>query len=86
MGSSKANVSSRATPLAAVTDWKPEFWSVIDDWRSESEGVVISADVDGLLSCALLARETPVNVIGVYTTTHLLLLDGATRDDARRAL
>lgn len=86
MESRNASASLRATPPATVSDWKPDFWSVIDGWRSESEGVVISADVDGLLSCALLARETPVNVIGVYTTTHLLLLDGATREDARRAL
>lgn len=51
-----------------------------------SENVVLSADVDGLLSCALLATKFPTNVLGVYTTTHLVLLDGATSKDAADAL
>jgi DNA-directed RNA polymerase subunit F len=74
-------------PTSAVNaDWRPEFRSVINGWRAESDGGVISADVDGLLSCALLAKEGPVNVVGIYTTTHLLSLDKATREHVRNAL
>lgn len=66
--------------------WRDQFLAVIEDWRADGAGVVISADVDGLMSCALLALVAPVHVIGVYTTRRLILLDGATPMDAARAL
>lgn len=68
------------------SNWKDDLKIVIDDWSTSSQDVVLSADVDGLLSCALLATRHPTRVLGVYTTTHLVLLDGATSEDAARAL
>ena len=68
------------------TNWREDYRRVIEGWRSVSDGVVISADVDGLASCALLAMSGDVRIIGAYTTTHLLLFDGASRQDATKAL
>jgi hypothetical protein len=69
-----------------LPDWKNLLGAVLNGWSSNGSGVVISADVDGLMSCALLALKYPVHVVGIYTTTHLLLLDGATPADAANAL
>lgn len=66
--------------------WTTELSTVLDTWSQYSSDVILSADVDGLLSCALLALKHPVHVIGVYTTTHLVLLDDATAADAFDAL
>jgi hypothetical protein len=68
------------------SNWKEDLRAVLDNWSQTSSNVILSADVDGLLSCALVAAQYPVHVAGVYTTTHLLLLDGATRMDAADAL
>ena len=62
-----------------LPDWKNLLGAVLNGWSSNGSGVVISADVDGLMSCALLALKYPAHVVGIYTTTHLLLLDGATQ-------
>lgn len=70
----------------ADQDWKTELKVVLDDWSKSAKNVVLSPDVDGLLTCALLATKFPTNVLGVYTTTHLVLLDGATAEDAAHAL
>jgi hypothetical protein len=48
--------------------------------------VILSADVDGLLSASIVASAYPVRVIGIYTTKDLVLLDGASHGDAARAL
>lgn len=71
---------------AHQSSWKEDLGNALDAWSSESSNVILSADVDGLLSCALVASRYPTNVIGVYTTTHLVLLDGATPNDAAKAL
>ncbi len=70
----------------APPDWRNDYRRVVEGWRSASDGVVISADVDGLTSSALLALSGDVRVIGAYTTTHLLLFDGASKQDAAKAL
>jgi len=72
--------------VAANESWKDLLSNVLSAWASESEGVVLSADVDGALSAAIVATKFPTRVIGIYTTTHLVLLDGATAEDAGRAL
>ena len=69
-----------------LPDWRNLLGTVLNGWASDGSGVVISADVDGLMSCALLALKYPVHVIGIYSTTHLVLLDGATPSDAMNAL
>ena len=69
------------------SNWQDDLAGVLTDWRADGRGaVVLSPDVDGLATCALLALENDVNVIGIYTTTKLLLLDGATTSDAKKAL
>jgi hypothetical protein len=70
----------------ALPDWNNLLSNVLNSWKRDGSGVVISADVDGLMSTALLALKYPVNVIGIYTTTHLILLDNASRHDAAKAL
>jgi len=77
---------SQSPPVAANDNWKNDLHSVLAAWSDSSSNVVLSADVDGLLSCALLATQYPVHVIGIYTTTHLVLLDGATGKDSANAL
>lgn len=64
--------------------WRVALTSVLDDW--DGDRLVISPDVDGLLSAALVCQLRGARVVGIYTTTHLLLGDGATRSDAREAL
>jgi hypothetical protein len=73
-------------PYSTPSNWREDYRTVVDGWRSKSDGVIISADVDGLVSCSLLALSGTVRVIGAYTTTHLLLFDGARREDAQKAL
>lgn len=69
--------------------------------QDERPGVIASPDVDGVLSIALIElwrqqqqknntesahSVAPVQIVGIYTTTDLLLCDHCTTDDARRAL
>jgi hypothetical protein len=68
-------------------DWHMKLESVLDSWASDtSRKVVISPDVDGLLSACILNSLHPLEIIGIYTTTHLILLDHYTKSDARKAL
>ena len=70
-----------------TSDWREDLRSVLKEWRSSGgHGVVLSPDVDGLTSCALLAAEGEVNVVGIYTTTKLVVLDGTTNEDVKNAL
>ena len=48
--------------------------------------MILSADVDGLLSASIVASAYPVRVVGIYTTKDLVLLDGANEHDAAKAL
>lgn len=57
---------------------------MLDDW--DHKGIVASPDVDGMLSSALVAKATGAKLVGVYTTSNLLLLDGTTHAQARDAL
>jgi hypothetical protein len=66
--------------------WENELSRVLNSWAANSIGVVLSPDVDGLLSCAILASKFPVKVIGIYTTSYLVLLDNSTPVDAANAL
>lgn len=71
---------------AIASDWKVQYESVVGGWSKASSSVIISADVDGFMSCALLALRRPIQIVGIYTTTHLLLLDGASCKDASLSL
>ncbi len=61
---------------------------MLDDWSINpgTKYVVISPDVDGLTSAAILNSIYPLKIIGIYSTTHLLLLDDHTPEDAKNAL
>lgn len=65
-------------------EWCQALNQVLADW--DGRGLVVSPDVDGILSAALLANHRGARVVGVYTTSHLVLLDGSSRADARGAL
>jgi hypothetical protein len=68
--------------------WHSDLKKVLDDWAKSNKKrhVVISPDVDGLTSAAILNSMYPVKIIGIYTTTHLLLLDDHTKEEAKDAL
>lgn len=68
--------------------WHSDLSKVLDDWAKSNKKrhIVISPDVDGLTSAAILNSMYPVKIIGIYTTTHLLLLDDHTKEEAKDAL
>ena len=68
--------------------WHSDLTRVLDDWAKSNKKrhIVISPDVDGLTSAAILNSIYPLKIIGIYTTTHLLLLDDHTKEEARDAL
>ena len=68
--------------------WQSGLRKVLDDWSSGpgSNYVVISPDVDGLTSAAILNSMYEIKIIGIYTTTHLLMLDDHNQNDAKNAL
>ena len=68
--------------------WHSDLTKVLDDWAKSNKKrhIVISPDVDGLTSAAILNSMYPVKIIGIYTTTHLLLLDDHTKEEAKDAL
>lgn len=72
--------------MSSLAPWNQELNRVLDDWSAGGGGIVLSPDVDGMTSCALLAARYDAHVVGIYTTTNILLLDGATREDAAQAL
>jgi hypothetical protein len=67
------------------TSWRSALLRVLDAGGSTHE-VVVSPDVDGLVSAALLAQHKPVRIIGAYTTSHLLLGQGVDKERAADAL
>jgi hypothetical protein len=77
---------ARAIEADPAQEWQALLDQSLDAWALQSDAVVLSADVDGLTACALLGTRRSVHVIGIYTTTHLVLLDGATSEDAAAAL
>lgn len=68
--------------------WHSDLKSVLDDWAASNKKhhIVISPDIDGLTSAAILNSIYPVKIIGIYTTTHLLMLDNHTKGEAKDAL
>ena len=68
----------------ASEDWAPQFNEALDAWNKRF--IVTSPDVDGLLSAALLCNEFGAQLIGVYTTSHLVMFDNFTTEAAKEAL
>ena len=68
----------------ADADWLPQFYHTLDDWNKRF--IITSPDVDGLLSAALMVHNYNARLIGVYTTSHLILFDGFTSETAKEAL
>jgi len=68
--------------------WHSDLTRVIDDWAqfNKKRHIVISPDIDGLTSAVILNSMYPVKIIGIYTTTHLLLLDDHSKEEAKDAL
>lgn len=70
-----------------MTEWKDQLVAVLNNWYdSGSRHLVISPDVDGLLSALLLQREYPSKVIGFYTTSNLVMFEGHSAEEAKSAL
>jgi hypothetical protein len=69
-------------------DWHSDLRVVLDDWAqgNPEHHVIISPDVDGLASAAILHSLYELKIIGIYTTTHLLLLDDHDTSQAKNAL
>lgn len=72
----------------AESEWQEGLRKVLHEWASgpDENHVVISPDVDGLTSAAILNQMYPLKIIGIYTTTHLLMLDKFDKKDAKNAL
>ena len=68
----------------ADNDWIPEFNYALDAWNKDY--IITSPDVDGLLSAALMCDQFGAKLIGVYTTSHLILFDNYTKETAKQAL
>ena len=73
-------------PLTVSMDeeWLPQFNQALDSWNKRF--IITSPDVDGLLSASLMAHRFNARLIGVYTTTHLILFDDFTNEAAKEAL
>lgn len=65
-------------------EWLPKFNEALKSWNKNF--IITSPDVDGLLCAAFMASQFNARLIGVYTTSHLILFDGFTEDAAREAL
>ena len=65
-------------------DWMPQFNRALDAW--DGKFIITSPDVDGILSSTFLCNQTGAKLIGVYTTSHLILFDGHTNTDAINAI
>ena len=68
----------------SIENWQEFLRRCIDQW--DSKYLVSSPDVDGLVSAAIVARESDAKLIGLYTTKHLLLFDNFTAEHALQAL
>ena len=68
----------------ADEDWMPQFNRTLDAW--DGKFIITSPDVDGLLSSTFLCNQTGAKLIGVYTTSHLILFDEHTKADAINAI
>jgi hypothetical protein len=66
--------------------WTQELMRVLDASEGSHHEVVVSPDVDGLISAAVLASHKPVRIIGAYTTSHLLLGSGVSKERAADAI
>lgn len=67
--------------------WLVELGKVFEDWSDRTDrGVIISPDIDGLVSAALVCQAFQAAVVGVYTTSHLVLLGESTPEQASDAL
>lgn len=64
--------------------WKHSLDECLRHW--DETYLISSPDVDGLLSASILSRACNAQLIGLYTTRHLLLFDQFTPEDALRAL
>jgi hypothetical protein len=68
----------------ADEDWIPNFNDALGAWNKRF--IVTSPDVDGLLSAALMCDHFGAKLIGIYTTSHLILFDNFTTEAAKQAL
>ena len=64
--------------------WERSLDECLRHW--DETYLVSSPDVDGLLSASILTKACGAQLIGLYTTSHLLLFDQFTPEDALRAL
>ena len=70
--------------IGSIENWQEFLRRCIDQW--DSKYLISSPDVDGLVSAAIVARESDAQLIGLYTTKHLLLFDNFTAEHALQAL
>ncbi len=64
--------------------WKRSLSECVDSW--DKAYLVSSPDIDGLLTAAILADAYGTKLIGLYTTTHLLLFERFEAQDALCAM
>ena len=64
--------------------WKEKLMECLAHW--DKKYLVSSPDIDGLLSAAILIQQYKTQLIGLYTTTHLILFEPFAKEDALQAL
>lgn len=64
--------------------WIDVLAATIDSW--DGRWIVVSPDIDGILSAALFKKHYNAMIAGIYSTVDLVLVNGATREDAQQAL
>ncbi len=70
-----------------TVDWHAELRGVLGEWAENTpRKVIISPDIDGISSACILNSLYEIEIIGIYTTVHLQMLDGFVQEDAKNAL
>ena len=77
-------ISNHCPSAQLMSAWKQKLWECINHW--DKAYLVSSPDIDGLLSAAILANAHGAQLIGLYTTSHLLLFEQFKPEDALCAL
>jgi len=64
--------------------WQDALAGTIDAW--DKKAIVVSPDIDGILSALLFKKRYGSKIVGIYSTVDIILLNGATRADIQKAL
>lgn len=64
--------------------WKSQFLCSIEQW--DKRNIVISPDLDGIISAVLLCHLYGSKIIAIYDTRNLIVFDDSTKEELANAL